>query len=108
MLVADYIKSKLGKFGVLIDDNEVEALLLKNSIASDATYTVDSVDKTEQALYDYIPELLVLSSVSEGDYSINYDKEGILDYYALLSNNLGQPNKLLVQQPKVKNKSYLW
>lgn len=108
MLVADYIKSKLGKFGVTVDDNEIEALLLKNSLATDTTYTVDSVDKTERALYAFIPELLVVSSVSEGGYSISYDKEGILDYYALLCSNLGLENKLTEQQPKVRNKSYLW
>ena len=108
MLIADYIKSKLGKFGVTIDDNELEALFLKNTIASDATYIIDSVDKIERALYEYIPELLVVASVSEGGYGISYDREGILDYYALLCHNLGLENKLIVQQPKVRNKSYLW
>lgn len=108
MLVADYIKSKVGKFGLMIDDFELEALLLKNNIASDETYTLDSVDKTERALYYFIPELLVLSSVSEGGYSISYDREGILDYYALLCSNLGYENKLLKAQPKIKNKSNLW
>ncbi|RYU93814.1 DUF6706 family protein [Emticicia agri] len=108
MLIADYIKSKLGKFGVTIDDNELAALFLKNGIGSDETYIVDSVDKIERALYEYIPELLVVSSITEGGFGISYDKEGILDYYALLCHNLGLENKLTVQQPKVRNKSYLW
>lgn len=107
MLIADYIKSKLGKFGMIIDDNEIEALLLKNSIALNETYTVDSVDRTERALYDFIPELLVVSAVSEGGYGISYDREGILDYYALLCHNLGLENRL-GKQPKVRNKSYMW
>jgi hypothetical protein len=107
MLIADYIKSKLGRFGMIIDDNEIEALLLKNSIALNDTYTVDSVDRTERALYDFIPELLVVASVSEGGYGISYDREGILDYYALLCQNLGLENRLS-RQPKVRNKSYLW
>ncbi|PLK44402.1 DUF6706 family protein [Emticicia sp. TH156] len=109
MLVADYIRSKLGRFGFIIDHNEIEALLLKNGIGSDETYTLDSVDRTEQALYGFIPELLVVSSVSEGGYSISYDKEGIQDYYALLCHNLGRENKVQkAAQPKIKNKSDLW
>lgn len=108
MLISDFIKSKLGKFGVMIDDNELEGLLLKNSISTEETYTIDTVDKTERAMYDYLPEMLIVSSIQEGGYSISYDREGILAYYRLLCNNLGLPDKVSTPQPKIKNRSNFW
>ncbi|WP_337043859.1 DUF6706 family protein [Emticicia sp. 17c] len=108
MLVADYIKSKLLKFGVTLSTDHLQALLLKNGIASEETYTGEGQRKAEQALHAFIPELLVVSGVTEGGFSISYDREGILAYYRLLSEQLNQPDALTPAQPRVRNKSYLW
>jgi len=108
MLVSAYIQSKLNKFGASIDANELESLLLLNSIAVDEVYSADNAEKASKALYSIIPELLAMPDITEGGFSMKFNREGILAYYSLLCKELGLENKLAVKQPKVKNKSYLW
>lgn len=107
MLISDYIKSKITKFGAIIDNNELEGLLLKNSIV-DEIFTADNAVKAEKALCSYIPELLGINTIAEGGYRIQLDKDGLMAYYSSLCEDLQIPNRFSVKQPKIKNKSYLW
>ncbi|MBA4852074.1 DUF6706 family protein [Emticicia sp. BO119] len=109
MLIADYIKSKLSKFNITLDDNELEGLLLKNSIAPDEVYEASNTQKADIALHSYIPELLALPDISEGGFSIKFDRQGILAYYKILCSDLGLEDKTISKQPKIRNMSRrLW
>ena len=107
MLIADFIKEKFQKFGVTLSITELEALLLDNSIAADQTYTTSSSKKAKTALLQIIPEILVMPSVSEGGYSVRFDKDGILAYYKVLCSELGIEDKLNAQ-PKIVDRSNRW
>lgn len=108
MLIADYIQSKLSKYGAILDSNELTGLLLKNGIAENEVFNTDSALKADKALHSYIPELLGINSIAEGGYRIQLDREGLLHYYSILCDTLGLPNKLAAQQPKIRNKSNMW
>ena len=108
MLLSDYIKSKLARFNVTLSADELEGLLLKNSIATDTTYDASTSTDADKVMYGFIPELLVMPAISQGGYSIKFDREGILAYYRILCNDLGLADKTVTKQPKIKNLSNRW
>jgi hypothetical protein len=50
--------------------------------------------------------IAVPKSISEGGYSIEYDKDGLMRLISSLSIANGLPDPYA--QPKIRNKSYLW
>lgn len=104
MTVAEFIQAKLASFNVELSNIEMQALLVDNGITESSEYE-SKLAKT--VLTAIIPELLLKPDISEGGFSINFDKLAIEKYYAILCQELGIQNKL-VQQPKVSNKSNLW
>lgn len=60
-----------------------------------ASDSITSEINTDKFFYNVIPDLLSSpKSVSEGGYSISYDKEALMAFYNLLSKRLGLPNNL--------------
>lgn len=104
MTTAQFIQAKLANFNVELSDIEMEALLVDNGLNNDSDYEPQAAKTT---LLSIIPELLLKPDISEGGFSIKYDKAGIEKYYALLCQEIGVKNKL-IPQPKVVNKSNLW
>ncbi len=102
MTVAEYIPSKFAEFGVTLSDNTLNALLIDNGIDSNTEY---SPAVAKKVIAGYIPELLLKPQLSEGDLSIKYDSNAIINYYTMLCNELGIENKL---KPKVRNITNKW
>ena len=108
MTLSAFIQSKLSKFGASVDGNELESLLLLNSIAADEVYTTTNSIKAYKAIHGYIPELLATPDITEGGFSMRLDRTAIMQYYQLLCDQLGLENKLAAKQPKVRDKSNRW
>ena len=104
MKTIDFIQAKLASFNVELSDIEMAALLVDNGILESATYETKAA---KIALVGIIPEILLKPDITEGGFSIKYDKAAILKYYSMLCKELGLKNAL-VEQPKVVNKSNLW
>lgn len=104
MTIGEFIQAKLASFNVELSDFEMEALLVDNNLTLVSEYEPIAA---KQVLLGVIPELLLKPDVSEGGFSMKFDKTAIEKYYALLCQELGVKNKL-IQQPKVVNKSNLW
>jgi len=100
----DFIQAKLASFNVELSDIELKALLVDNGISEADTYETKAA---KTALVGIIPELLLKPDITEGGFSVKWDKGAIMNYYGLLCKELGLKNQL-IEQPKVKNKSYLW
>ncbi|HEY1055014.1 MAG TPA: DUF6706 family protein [Emticicia sp.] len=105
MLLSDYIKSKLARYSVTISDNELAGLLLKSEIETGEEYSASTSQKADLALYAFIPELLLMPAISQGGFSIKYDREGILAYYRMLCSDLNLPDKTAATVPNVKDMS---
>ena len=106
MLLKDYIKDKLSSFGYDLSTNELNALMIDNSI--DDTDDYESI-LAKKVIANIIPELLLIpESVTEGGYSVKYNREGLLTYYNILCEDLGIENKLVEKQPTIKNLSNRW
>jgi hypothetical protein len=105
MKTHEFIKAKLESFSVELSDIELKALLIDCGISELDNY---ETNKAKTALAKVIPEMLLKPSIQEGDYSIKYDKDGLVAYYNLICNDLGIENKLTPPKPKINNRSYLW
>lgn len=107
MALADYIKAKLRRFHLRMDDAELNVLLagLGESPASELTET--SMVVAKRVIVSAIPELLLVPDVSQGDYSHKLNKDAVVKYYGMLCDELGVENKL-TPQPKVRDKSNYW
>ena len=104
MTVSEYIVSEFSEFGVKLSDNTLNALLIDNGIDSNTEYDPTIAKKV---IAGYIPKLLLKPQMSEGDFSIKYDRDSIISYYNVICGELGIENKLN-PKPKIRNMSNRW
>lgn len=103
----EYIVAKLARFGVTFSANDLAAMAADGDISLAGEYTAANAVAVKTCLAGIIPELLTVTSVSEGGYSIARDKDALLAYYAMLCDELHIPNKLKAK-PAIKDHSNKW
>ena len=107
MKIGDYIKEKLGLWSVEMPTEMITAELSKIGILSDDEVT----EKTNLDLFFYniIPDIMLRpNSVSEGGYSVSFDKNALQNYYNSLCNKLGKDNILEGQKNTIKDITKQW
>lgn len=109
MTIKEYIVAKLGSFGYSVTDEEITAMELEADISFSDSYTGSSsvVIIVKTALSGVIPSLLAAPDITEGGYSVKYDRSGLLQYYNMLYIDLGLDNPL-INKPKIKDHSARW
>lgn len=102
----EYLKIQLSKFGV--SDAELKAALIAAGIDPDAELTPESAKQVDIAVYEYIPQMLAgLQNVTEGDYSVSWNYEGIKLWYSVLAAKLDKPD-LLDPPSSITDRSDIW
>lgn len=107
MALAAYIKKKLRKFGLSIEDDELNVMLTELGESPDGELTPSSIIVAKRVMVSTIPELLLVPDISQGDFSKKYNNDGIIAYYGMLCDELGEENKL-TPQPRVFDASNRW
>lgn len=93
MTIGEYIKEQLSMWSVSFSDAFIELELARLGLSPSETITGES--NTDLFFYNVIPSLLSApSSISEGGYSISYDKAAMVSYYSLLARRLGKKDIL--------------
>lgn len=93
MTIGDYIKEKFSNWSVSYSDAMIEVELARLGLS--ASDSITSEINTDKFFYNVIPDLLLIpKSVSEGGYSISYDKEAMTIFYKVLAKRLALPNNL--------------
>jgi hypothetical protein len=93
MTIGEYIKEKTSLWSVELSD-EVITLELSR-VELDSSVTISAETNLDKFFYNVIPDIILLpKSVSEGGFSISYDKDAITAYYKILASRLGLPNIL--------------
>jgi len=92
--------------GLNISEDDIDIILLKNSLNSDAFFDIEACDR---AIYDHMSVVLkgAMQNISEGGYSVSWNMEAVKMFYNSLCNELGLEN-VLVGRPKVRNRSNFW
>ncbi len=100
----EYITKALN--GLNVSEDDIDIILLKGSVDADAPADVRVCD---MAVYNRMSVILkgVMQNVSEGGYSISWNLEAVKLYYTALCNELGVQN-VLVNRPKIRNRSNIW
>lgn len=95
MNIGEYIKEKLSIWSVELSDAMIALELSRVNL--NASETITSEINLDEFFYNVIPEIISMpSSVSEGGFSISYDKDALLKYYSLVSKRLGKPDQFSV------------
>lgn len=93
MTIGDYIKEKLSLWSVELSDGIIAAELSR--IDFDPSDTITGETNLDLFFYNVIPDIISMpSSISEGGFSISYDKDALLKYYSMLAKRLGKPDLL--------------
>ncbi len=93
MTIREYIKEKTSLWSVELSDGIIAAELARLELLPSEIITGET--NLDQFFYNVIPDIILLpKSVSEGGFSISYDKDAINAYYKILATRLGLPNLL--------------
>lgn len=101
MTVKDYITSKFQSFGINLSEADFADVAL-SGVDIDSELTNDNRKAVYLSIVRFIiPQLLLRAkSISESGFSVSYDTEDILQYYAWLCGQLGIKDELS-QKPTV-------
>lgn len=92
MTIGEYIQEKFSNWSVEYSDGMVAAELSRVNLNPSDTITNVNLDIF---FYNIFPDIISMpSSISEGGYSIAYDKAALLKYYSMLARKLGKPDLL--------------
>lgn len=100
MTVLDYIKNELSALSLVVSEIEITILLKEAKLSAEAPLeTAKDLTEAKKIICKYIPSVLMKPNITEGGFSISYDRNAIMSYYNFLCGDLGLQNKL---QPKVR------
>lgn len=105
MKIGDYIKAKFTTWAVSLTDAEIdlELMVLGLSASDDMTGEIN----LDTFFYKVIPDFLLMpNSISEGGYSVSFDKDALTNYYRLLAKRLGKYDDL--QTNRITDISNQW
>jgi hypothetical protein len=93
MEIGNYIKSKLSLWSVDLSDDLIVNELLR--VGYNLCDEITENTNLDLFFFNIIPEILIMpKSVSEGGFSITYDKDALLAYYSILAKKLNYVNAL--------------
>lgn len=93
MTIGDYVKEKFSIWSVEYSDGMVAAELSRVNL--DPSETITNEINLDKFFYNIIPDLIPMpSSISEGGFSLGYEKQVLLKYYSMLARKLGLPDLL--------------
>lgn len=101
MTVNDYILQKFQTFGVNLSEADLFDICLNAKISGGSEMNEDCQTRVSVAIAKFIPSLLLrATSISESDFSMSWNIQGIKDYYSFLCKQYGLKDEL-GNKPKV-------
>ena len=105
MNLGKYINEKFSQWSVSYSDALIEVEL--NRLGLSASDTITGASNLDEFFYNVLPDILLLpTNVSEGGYSVSYDKDALTAHYKLLAERLGKPD--LLSKNKIRDASNKW
>lgn len=107
MKVRDYLSAMFEGWSVEVSESLIDAELINVDLNGDSDYNSEAKVKIDKLIYNIIPQLLLApKSITEGGFSITYDKDAMIAYYRMIAEQLGLPNNL--EKNKIRDRSNLW
>ncbi|MDQ1088566.1 hypothetical protein QE390_003112 [Siphonobacter sp. SORGH_AS 1065] len=105
--IREVVVDRFSELEVELSAVKVETLLTDSDLNGDATYSKDRKRDIDLIIAQYIPVLLNRADVTEGGYSVKYDRDSLLTYYGYLCAQLEIEN-VFTAAPVVQDRSNLW
>lgn len=106
--VAEVIERKLAKLHIDLDQTQLDELEVDFDLNMGAAYSKANATQVKKALLQLISDLLAMPDVTEGGFSLKYNREGVSAYLSSLREELGITIVQTATVPTVTDKSYLW
>ena len=106
LTVREFVADTLTRFGYQVSATGLDAKFIDAAVDDSAPYSSQTSTAAKRLIWKFIPELLVLPEIAEDSLSIKRNPDGIRQYYALLSRELGEVNKLA--GASVRDRSNCW
>lgn len=95
MTILEYIQKELSALSLVFQDVELNILIKEAKLNAEAPLeTAKDLIEAKKIICRYIPSLLAKPNISEGGFSVSYDRNAIVNFYGFLCDDLGLPNKL--------------
>jgi len=95
-------ESLIAALGMPADDMLVDKALIDNELTGTAAYTKDMALQVENAAIDILLSLKSQPDVSEGGFSVRYDRKAIDERIAFLAKKNGRDDIISANVPTVK------
>ena len=105
--IREFIQAKLSRYNIDLTEAELDAAITDQGLVSSDQYTSSASTSSLKVIASVIPELLLAPDITEGGYSIKFDRAAVTAYYKLLCAQLGIDDRLN-PQPKIRSKSSIW
>lgn len=89
MTYREYLTATLRRF--YVSPTDIDILMLNQGINPDDTVDIPTA---KRAMYHEFSLLLPLANVSEGGFSMSWDKDMVAAWYSMLANELDEPDVL--------------
>ena len=101
MTVNDYIQQKFQTYGINLPEADLLDMCLNAKVSGEDEMNEDCYGRVSVSIAKFIPSLLLrATSISESDFSMSWNIQGIKDYYSLLCKQYGLKDELS-SKPKV-------
>lgn len=106
MIIRDYIKAKFSLWSVELSDEQIDLEIVR--LGLDPSETITEEINLDLFFYTIIPDILLTpTNVSEGGFSISFDKSALLKYYSMLAKKLRKQD-LLSEKSTIKDITNQW
>lgn len=103
--IAETIVGELAGLSMVLSGSELDKLLVDNGLTASTTYTSTHLKSVSAAILTAINKRGGVESLSEGDLTIKWSKDGLASYIATLKVSAGIAESNI---PTLTNKSSLW
>lgn len=96
MTIGDYINARLKQWKVEVSEDIVKIAFVVAKVQPTDDFTSTSENAAFQVLYKLIPDIIISipKSISEGGYSITYDKDAMIAFYTMIADKLNLPDEI--------------
>ena len=95
--IGDYISVKLKQWNAEVSEENIAMAFTLSGVNKEEELTPKTEVKSAfKVLYRLIPDILLFTpkSVSEGGFSITYDKDAMYEFYSMIARKTGMPNEI--------------
>lgn len=107
MTILEFIMERCKKLSLPFKKEEVEVHLLLAELDPESEITKEIKLKSDKIFLDLVYDLLITPDITEGDYSVKFDRGAIKDWYSAQCSILGIEDLFLKKSDIVKDLSYL-